>query len=110
MADVMKTMKSLKHQIKGFKDENKILKCELSSKSTAVDKLEKQLHKLQYDETHLKQVQELTSEVKRTEMKLRKMKERRNHYRGEKEQVKLKVNEMQKDNEALFSQITGMQE
>lgn len=54
VADVMKTMKSLKNQVKGFKDENKILKCELNSKATAIDKLEKQLHKLQYDETHQK--------------------------------------------------------
>ena len=104
----MKTMKALKNQIKGFKDENKILKCELNSKATAIDKLEKSLHKLQNDDSHLRQVQELQNEIKRTEMKLRKMKERRNHYRGEKESQKLKINDMQKDNEALFAQITGM--
>jgi len=43
-------------------------------------------------------------------MKLRKMKERRNFYRGEKDTLKIKVNEMQKDNEALFEQVTKMQE
>ena len=48
----MKTMKALKNQIKGFKDENKILKCELNSKATAIDKLEKSLHKLQNDDSH----------------------------------------------------------
>ena len=36
------------------------------------------------------------------------MKERRNYYRNEKDQQKGKINEMQKDNEALFAQITGM--
>jgi len=35
-------------------------------------------------------------------MKLRKMKERRNHYRTEKDQLMAKVGEMQKDNESLF--------
>ena len=35
-------------------------------------------------------------------MKLRKMKERRNHYRAEKEHLKEKVTEMQKDNTLLF--------
>lgn len=83
--DVMKTMKSLKSQVRGFKDENKILKCELAAKATLIDKLEKQVHKLQHDDTHQRQVQELQSEVKRTEMKLRKMKERRNYYRNEKD-------------------------
>lgn len=38
------------------------------------------------------------------------MKERRNFYRGEKDTLKIKVNEMQKDNEALFEQVTKMQE
>jgi hypothetical protein len=38
-------------------------------------------------------------------MKLRKMKERRNIYRAEKDALKLKVADMQKDNEALFSQV-----
>ena len=104
----MKTMKSLKSQIRGFKDENKILKLELTAKATHIDKLEKQVHKLQHDDTHQRQIQELQSEVKRTEMKLRKMKERRNYYRNEKDQQKGKINEMQKDNEALFAQITGM--
>ena len=50
----MKTMKALKNQIKGFKDENKILKCELNSKATAIDKLENSLHKLQNDDSHLR--------------------------------------------------------
>ena len=48
----MKTMKSLKSQIRGFKDENKILKLELTAKATHIDKLEKQVHKLQHDDTH----------------------------------------------------------
>ena len=38
------------------------------------------------------------------------MKERRNFYRGEKDSLKVKVNEMQKDNEALFDQVAKMQE
>lgn len=43
-------------------------------------------------------------------MKLRKMKERRNHYRTEKDNLKLQVEGMQKDNEALFQQINSIQE
>ena len=43
-------------------------------------------------------------------MKTRKMKERRNYYRAEKDSYKAKVSEMQKDNEALYSQIEQMQE
>ena len=45
---------------------------------------------------------ELINDVKRAEMKLRKMKERRNNYRTEKEALKKTVEDMQKDNEALF--------
>ena len=44
----------------------------------------------------------MTNDLKRAEMKLRKMKERRNHYRSEKDSLKLKVEDMQKDNEELF--------
>ena len=43
-------------------------------------------------------------------MKLRKMKERRNHYRSEKDAYKQKVVEMQTDNEALFQQVSSMQD
>ena len=43
-------------------------------------------------------------------MKLRKMKERRNHYRAEKDALKDKVTEMQKDNEMLFQQVSFIQE
>lgn len=90
----MKTMKALKNQIKGFKDENKIIKNELSAKTSTIERLERQLHKLQHDDTHQRQIQELQSEVKRNEMKLRKMKERRNYYRNEKDSHKMKINEM----------------
>lgn len=34
-----------------------------------------------------RQVNDLASDLKRTEMKLRKMKERRNHYRAERDQL-----------------------
>ena len=55
-ADVMKTMKALKNQIKGFKDENKIIKNELSAKTSTIERLERQLHKLQHDDTHQRQI------------------------------------------------------
>lgn len=43
-------------------------------------------------------------------MKLRKMKERGKIYRAEKDALSLKVKEMQTDNEALFGQISALQE
>ena len=105
-----RTMKQLKKQMKAIKDENRALKQELTSKNSQIEKLERTVHKLQNNEVHEKQVQELTNDVKRTEMKLRKMKERRNHYRTEKDQLAAKVSEMQKDNEALFEQVSTLQE
>ena len=104
----MKTVKSLKSQNKGLKDENKALRQELHSRSLTIEKHEKTIFKLQNDEAHQKQVQELSNDVRRAEMKLRKMKERRNYYRNEKDQYKCKVDEMQKDNEALYTQISNM--
>ena len=109
-SDLTRTMKQLKKQMKAIKDENRALKQELTSKNSQVDKLERTVHKLQNNEVHEKQVQELTNDVKRTEMKLRKMKERRNYYRSEKDQLASKASEMQKDNEALFEQVKTLQE
>ena len=107
--ELQKTVKTLKTKVqslkednKGLKDENKIIKQELTSKGQTIDKLEKFVVKLQNDETHKKQMLEVTNDLKRAEMKLRKMKERRNHYRNEKDTMKVQVEEMQKDNEALF--------
>ena len=51
-------------------------------------------------------VNELSNDVKKVEMKLRKMRERRNHYKGERETFKERVNEMQKDNELMFNEVT----
>ena len=91
---IIKTIKSLKTQIKSLKDENKILKQDIGSKALAMEKMEKTILKLQNDETHQKQVNELINDVKRAEMKLRKMKERRNNYRTEKEALKKTVEDM----------------
>jgi len=84
----MKTVKSLKSHVKGFKDENKALKQELLSKATIIEKLERSLVKLQNDDSHHKQIVELTNDIKRGEMKLRKMKERCNNYRAEKDALR----------------------
>ena len=46
-------------------------------------------------------IKELQSDLKRNEMKLRKMKERRNQYRETKESMQRKLEEVQKDNETL---------
>ena len=98
----MKTIKLLKSQVKKFTEENKALKQELFGRATTIDKLEKSLAKLQNDDSFQKQLNELSNDIKRRDMKLRKMKERRNIYRAEKDALKLKVVDMQKDNEALF--------
>lgn len=98
----MKTIKLLKSQVKKFTEENKALKQELFGRATTIDKLEKSLVKLQNDDSFQKQLNELSNDIKRRDMKLRKMKERRNIYRAEKDALKLKVVDMQKDNEALF--------
>jgi len=44
-------------------------------------------------------LKELTNDLKRTEMKLRKMKERAKIYRSEKDALVVKVATMQSDNE-----------
>ena len=53
---------------------------------------------------------ELQNDLKRKDMKLRKMKERRNIYRDEKESLQLQLNETNEKNGALVDQIAQMQE
>ena len=54
--DVSKTLGKLKNQVKSLKDENKAMKQELGSKNNVIDKLEKTVHKLQTDDTHIKEI------------------------------------------------------
>lgn len=96
--------------MKSLKDENRALRQELHSKTVTIEKLEKTVQKLQLNEVNEKQLQDLSSDLKRTEMKLRKMKERRNYYRSEKDAFGQKLNDMQKDNEQLHEQVNGLQE
>ena len=51
---------------------------------------------------------DLQNELKRKDMKLRKMKERRNIYRDEKESLQQQLSEMSEKNGALVEQISQM--
>jgi len=55
-------------------------------------------------------ISDLQNDLKRKDMKLRKMKERRNIYRDEKESFQQQLNEANEKNGALSDQVSQMQE
>ena len=104
------TIKGLKSQIKSLNGECKALKQENSGKTLTIEKLEKTCDKLKNDQTNQQLILDLQNEMKRKDMKLRKMKERRNIYRDEKEGLQQMVTEANEKTASLLDQVTQMQD
>ena len=81
--DLKGTIKSLRASVRQLKDEKQVLRTENVGKTQIIEKLEKE----RQDQNQAQVIMDLQSDIKRKDMKLRKMKERRNIYRDEKESL-----------------------
>ena len=63
--------------MKTYKEEIKALKHQSTTKQITIEKQEKLIDKLKFDHVQAQTVAEMTNEIKKCEMKLKKMRERR---------------------------------
>lgn len=83
--ELKNTVKYLKQQLKTYKDEVKSIKHDSFVKQQTIERQEKTIDKLRIDHVSQQAVTELSNELKKTETKLRKMKERSINLKESKE-------------------------